>query len=188
MRMLLSPTVVPPITPWSRSIRVTGQYTGASVTVFADDRRVGAAIADSGDAFVPLDPGVVLNAGQQITAVQRVDSETSGQTAETSAPTVLNAPKAATLGRIFSRAPISACATCLWLEGIVPGADVTVTAGGNPPVTLVAEWTAVHVDVPKLAVGEVVVVSQAHGAVVGPPVSLPPALAVPTGGTIAAPR
>src|SRR4051794_7347064 len=123
--MLLAPTVVPPITPWSRSIRVKGQHSGASVTVFADGQQVGAAPAGSGDAFVPLDAGVVLKAGQRITAVQQVNGKKSGSTSKASAPVVLNTPTPATLGKVFSRAPLSACATCLWIEGIVPGADVT---------------------------------------------------------------
>jgi hypothetical protein len=186
--MLLAPTVVPPITPWSRSIRVKGQRTGAEVTLFADDTRVGAATVVSPDAFVPLDPGVVLKAGQKVTASQALFGDTNGKTAKTSAPAVLNAPTVATLGKMFSRAPLTACATCVWLEGIVPGADVTVTPGGNPPITVTAEWTAIHVDIPKLANDEVVVVSQSHGAVIGPPVSLPPALALPDRATIDPPH
>jgi hypothetical protein len=186
--MLLAPTVVPPITSWSRSIRVKGQHTGATVIIFADEVRVGSVVAPSPDAFVPLDAGVALRSGQRVTAVQQRDGGTSGATAKASAPTVLNDPSPTTLGKIFSRSPLSTCATCLWLEGVVPGAGVTVAIGSQPPFTVLAEWTAVHVDVSLLATGEVVVVRQGRGAVFGPAVTFPPVLPLPEGLAIAPPR
>ena len=186
--MLLAPTVIAPITPWSRSIRVKGQHTDANVTVFADDQPVGRARATSPDTFVPLDQGVLLNPGQKITAAQQVGSETSPKTPKTSAITVLNEPTPAVLGKVFSRASLSKCATCLWLDGVVPGADVTVTVSGAPAITVASEWTAVHVDVPRLNEGDAVVVRQARGTVVGPNVTLPPALPQPDALPIAPPQ
>jgi hypothetical protein len=186
--MLLAPTVIPPITPWSRSIRIKGQHTGAVVSIFADGQRIGGALASGPDMFVPLDPGFAITPGQKIGAAQELGGVKSLGTAKTADVTVLNAPTPAMLGKIFSRAPLSACATCLWLEGIVPGADVTVIVGGGTPITVAAEWTAVHVDVPTLAPGEVVVVRQGRGAVIGPNVSLPPALPQPDGLTVPPPR
>lgn len=171
--MLVAPTVIPPITPWSRSIRLKGQLTGAVVAVFADGQRVGGALAASSDIFVPLDPGFVLQPGQKITASQEKDGDKSGETSKASAVTVLNKPQPQTLATIFSRAPLSECGTCLWLEGVVPGADVTVTVGAAPPINVPSEWTAVHVDVPKLTTTESVAVRQGRGAVAGPVVTLP---------------
>lgn len=179
--MLLAPTVVPPITPWSRSICVKGHHSGAVVSIFADDQQIGSALASGPEIFVPLDPGFAIKAGQKITAHQELGGEKSGAAAKTSAVTVLNAPTPAMLAKIFSRAPLSACATCLWLEGVVPGADVTVTVGSAPPITVAAEWTAVHVDIPKLSTNDVVVVRQGRGSVIGPTVALPPALPQPDG-------
>jgi hypothetical protein len=185
--MPLAPTVVPPITPWSKSIKVRGQHSGAVVSIFADGQQVGSKTAGGPEVFVPLDAGVTLQPGQQITAAQTIAGETSVATAKTSAVTVLKAPTPAMLGKIFSRAPLSACATCLWLEGVVPGADVTVTVGGST-FTVAAEWTAVHADLPKLAPNEVVVVRQSRGSGVGPNVNLPPALPQPEADTVLPPH
>ncbi|MEZ4768937.1 MAG: DUF4185 domain-containing protein [Caldilineales bacterium] len=171
--MLVAPTVIPPVTPWSPSIRVKGQLSGAVVAVYADGQRVGGALAASGDIFVPLDPGFVLQPGQRITASQEKDGDKSGDTAPASAVTVLNDPSPQMLGMTFSRAPLLACGTCLWLEGVVPGADVSVTVGAAPPVTVSAEWTAVHVDVARLSPTETVAVRQRRGPVVGPVTTLP---------------
>lgn len=184
--MLVAPTVVPPVTPWSRSLRVKNQLRGAAVSIFADGVRVGGAAATSPDMFVPLDPGVVLQPGQKITASQETGDDHSAETAASSAVTVLIEPNGAQLGKIFSRASLSACGTCLWLEGVVPGADVTVLIGSDPVITVKAEWTAVHVDVPRLV--DPVFVRQSHDTTVGPDVRLPPVLPESEGQSIPAPR
>jgi hypothetical protein len=55
--MLSAPVVVPPVTPWSKSLRVKNQLRDAVVSIFADGKRIGGAFATSPDMFVPLDPG-----------------------------------------------------------------------------------------------------------------------------------
>ena len=87
--MPLAPTVVPPITPWSKSIKVRGQHSGAAVSIFADGQQVGSTAAAGPEIFVPLDAGVTLQPGQKITAAQEFAGETSVATAKTSAVTVL---------------------------------------------------------------------------------------------------
>ena len=164
----------PVVAPWSKSLRVKNQLRDAVVSIFADGQRVGGAFATSPDMFVPLDPGFVLQPGQKVTASQEKDGDKSVPTAESSAVKVLKEPSLSLLGKILSRAPLSECGTCLWLEGVVPGADVTVMIGAASPVTVTAEWTGVHVDVPQLSPAEAVVVRQGRGAVVGPNVKLPP--------------
>src|SRR5829696_862518 len=168
--MLSAPLVVPPATPWSRSLRVKNQKQGAVVAIFADGQRIGGALASSPDIFVPLDPGFQLQAGQELTASQEKGGEKSGPAAKASAVKVLKAPTYSMLGKILSHAPLAECGTCVWLQGVVPGADVTVTIGTAPPLTVTAEWTAVHVDVTLLSPTKPVVVRQAHKPVIGPTV------------------
>jgi Domain of unknown function (DUF4185) len=186
--MLTAPVIVPPVTPWSQSLRVKNQSRGAVVSIFADGQRIGGALASLPDMFVPLDPGFVLQPGQKVTASQEKDGEHSVPAAQSSTVTVLKEPSSSLLGKIFSRAPLSECGTCLWLEGVVPGADITVIIGTASPVTVTAEWTAVHVDVPPLSPAETVVVRQSRGAVVGPNVTLPPVLPKPQGLLLPAPK
>src|SRR5262245_20554817 len=96
--MLIAPTVVPPITPWSRSLRVKNQSSGAVVSIFADGQRIGGALASSPDIFVPVDAGFQLQPGQKLTASQEKDEDHSFETAKTSAVTVLKEPNPSLLG------------------------------------------------------------------------------------------
>ena len=148
--MLCAPVVVPPVTPWTRKVRVRGQLSGAIVIVFANGIEVGRGQVAGPDGFVDLDPGFSLSPGDRVTARQELDGDHSVSTPPTSAAIVLTTPSAAALAKLFSRSPLYQCGKGLWLEGIVPGAEVTVAVAAYPPVTVHADWTAVHVDVPPM--------------------------------------
>jgi len=163
--MLCAPSIVAPATPWTRKVRVKNQLAGATVSVSADGSEVGRAQLDGPDGFVALNSGVTLSPGQQLSARQELNGEKSVSTPPSSTVVVLNAPTATVLGGIHSRAPLYQCGRCLWIEGIVPGADVEVDDGLVQ--TLSADWTAVHADVSPLGDTQVSV-RQRSGSVIGP--------------------
>jgi hypothetical protein len=185
--MLVAPTVTPPVTPWSRSLRCKGQHPGATVTVLADGKPVGSAFASSGDELIPLDAGVVLQPAQRVSASQTFGAVTSGPTAETGKVPVLKEPTPAMLAKLYSPAPLVQCGTCLWLAGVVAGADVTVSRPPDPPVRVVADYAGVHIDIGRITASETVTVSQARGLVTSGAVSLPPALRKPDVAPVPAP-
>lgn len=179
--MLSAPLVKAPITPCTSKIKVTNTVTGAAVRVFEDGRVIGRGNADGPVTFIKLDPGVTLTPGGLITARQDWNGDFSFVTPDSAAVKVLATPTAAMLGEIISRASPLECGICLWLEGIVPGATVTVTIPGSPAMTMVADWTAVHVNMPPLANGVLIQVQQAACGIVGPAVTLPAPLRHVTG-------
>lgn len=197
--MLVAPVVQQPLTPWSRSVRVCGQLTGATVSVYTIEAggkttAVGQAVAGGPDFLVPLNLGIELKTGQRIIARQQLRGQTSPVTPIASAITVLAKPGKAHLDSLFSRAVPAQCGTCLWLEGVIPGAQVEVSVAGASPISQTAERTGIHVDVPALpaqgmVLGGVATVTcrQVHGTDTGSWITLPPAQALPAG-ELAAPR
>jgi hypothetical protein len=186
--MLTAPLVVPPLTPWTREVLVRGQRTGSNVEILVDGSVYGSAVADGPEAFIPLDPARSLAAGQTVAARQRHGGDVSVSTPESARVHVLADPTPEMLGGIFAPYGLLECATCLWLEGVVPGAEVTVSIALLPPVTVSARWAVVHVDIPLLGANAVVRVRQGRGAVVGPDLTLPPPLPQTHGHPIPAPK
>jgi hypothetical protein len=185
--MLCAPLIVPPLTPWTRKVRVRGQLSGATVIVFANGIEVGRGQVGGPDGFVGLEPTRTLSPGDRVTARQELDGDHSVSTPPTSAAIVLKAPSVEALAKLFSRSPLYQCGKCLWLEGIVPGTEVTVAIAAYPPVTVHADWTAVHVDVPMLSPSLAVVAHQWSASLTGSPVSLPTPLAQSQGQAIEPP-
>jgi hypothetical protein len=104
--MLLAPLVVPPLTPWTRKVRVRNQRTGATVSIFEGGVKVGSGQVGGPDAFVELDAGHALTAGRLVTATQELGGDHSVQTPASSAVPVLNDPTSQLLAQIFSRAAL----------------------------------------------------------------------------------
>ncbi len=171
--MLSAPVVQWPVSPCSRKLRVSNALTGATVRLYEDGREVGKGTADRPDAFIPLDPAVTLTPGRWITARQERDGDSSPATPKAAAALVAPVPTTAMLGQIFSRTPLLKCGTCLWLEGIVPGATVRLQQGNDPPITVVSDWAAVAINVSSLSPSEPLHVSQSACGLTGPPISLP---------------
>jgi hypothetical protein len=186
--MLTAPLVVPPVTPWTRHVRVQGQRTGSTVEILVDGQLSGTGIATGPDALIPLDAAVTLAPGQTIAARQRRGTDVSVATPASSLVPVLAEPTPELLAGLYSRAPLRECATCLWLDGVVPGAEVTVSVEQLPPVTVTAQWGAVHVDVQLLGANALVKVRQGRGGTVGPDIVLPPPAAQPHQHEIPAPK
>ena len=121
---LLPPRVIGPLSECSGSVRVQGQLTGSTVTVFADGVPVGTGTASWPDQTFPL--AAPLAAGQQITATQTVGLDTSLASPET----VQVQAKPPVVGMVGFRSHLNQCGECVWLEGLVPGATVELRDGG----------------------------------------------------------
>ena len=72
---LLSPRVIGPLSECSGSVRVQGQFTGSTVSVYAAGVLVAQGVATWSDQTFPLTGS--LGAGQEVTATQAVGVETS---------------------------------------------------------------------------------------------------------------
>lgn len=120
---LLPPRVIGPLSECSTSVRVQGQLTGSTITVFADGASVGSGTAAWSDQTFPL--GAALAAGQQITATQSLGLDTS----IASPQSVVVQAKPPVIGGVGFRSHLNQCGTCVWLEGLVPGATVELRDG-----------------------------------------------------------
>ena len=144
--MLSAPSVVGPITPCSRHVRVEGLLPRATVRLFQNGTMpIGMTTAQMPFELVQLDATVQLEPGAKITATQETDNDTS---AHSPVPyRVLLPPGDDAFDRMFFLAPPAQCGTCVWIGGAIPGAAVSIEFADNLPVSTVAHWTvaALHV-------------------------------------------
>jgi hypothetical protein len=122
---LLPPRVIGPLSECSGSVRVQGQLTGSKVTVFADGVPVASGTANWSDQTFTLTTG--LAPGQSVSATQTIGLDTSLPSPET--VQVQNRPPV--IGGVGFRSHLNQCGSCLWLEGLVPGAKVELRDGGT---------------------------------------------------------
>jgi hypothetical protein len=122
---LLSPRIIGPLSECSGSVRVQGQLTGSTVTIFANGAVVGTGTAAWPDQTFPLTSP--LAAGQQVAAAQTVGLDTSPPSPET----VEVQAKPPVVGAVGFRSHLNQCGECVWLEGLVPGAKVELRDGGT---------------------------------------------------------
>jgi hypothetical protein len=85
-------------------------------------------IASGPDQVFLLNAGVSLAAGQQVSATQTIGLDTSIASPET----VEVQAKPPTIGPVAFVTNLNQCGRCLWIEGLVPGADIEVRANGGP--------------------------------------------------------
>lgn len=164
--------VVSPVSACSRKVKVRGQLPGTMIRIYANGAEIGSDVAQSTTTFIGLTRDPI--AGEKITATQTQGASTSKPLSPSLAATVPNPPLPQTLGRVFSRAGLVECGTCLWLEGIEPGAQVTVSVAGRPPVVANSDWLALHIEtLYGLAPADQIVVRQQACGTQGPPVALP---------------
>ena len=122
---LLPPRVIGPLSECSGSVRVQGQLTGATVSIFADGAMVASGTASWSDQTFPISSS--LGAGQAITATQTVGLDTSPPSPEV----VEVQAKPPVVGSVGFRSHLNQCGECVWLEGLVPGAKVELRDGGT---------------------------------------------------------
>lgn len=123
---LLAPRVIGPLSECSSSIRVQGQVTGATVDIFSNGTHVAGGIATYFDQTFSLSPGVSLTAGANITATQTMGTDVSPPSQEA----VQVQARPTFVGYVGFKSHLYVCGQCLWLDGLLPGANVEVRVGG----------------------------------------------------------
>ncbi len=136
MPALLPPMIDGPVSVLTRTVRVSGALSGATVTLSQNGASISAAPAgDDGIALVDVS-GVVLNPGASLTAVQSHAAEASEPSP---AEPVLGPPAALPALSILTE--VHACIDGVILGGTIEGATVEVTAEGQPIGDVVAGGT-----------------------------------------------
>src|SRR5215831_21015695 len=114
---LLPPLVIGPLSECSAAVRVQGQLIGATVDLYAGGVHVGSGVASWSDQVFPLNGGVTLTPGSNVTATQSLGGATSAHS-----PTPVTVQKKPpVVGHVGLRTHVYVCGQCLWLDGMVPG-------------------------------------------------------------------
>jgi hypothetical protein len=175
---LLPPAVVGPLSECSSTVKVQGQLIGATVNVFSNGVHVATGTASWTDQTFPLLPGKHLSPGDKVTATQTV----SGTTSPLSPSPVQVQKKPPTIGPVSSRTHIYVCGQCLFLDGMVPGARVTVTVGGVlRGLGIADDGTARFGLSPQTSSGDTLVAQQTACGIPGVPTNLPMPDPIPGG-------
>jgi hypothetical protein len=181
--MLGSPVVVGPVSPCNTGVRVQGQLPGAQLDVYAvvvlpgqtRSRHVGSAVVASADAFVSLAAGARLFPGEHVTVDQRTSSDFGQGVPASLAVEVTAEPRAGDLAGLFAGETLLECGTCLWLEGVFPGASVSLQLNNDPPLLAETQGQRVKFSLPagqQLSTGDTLVASQTACGLAGSPVSI----------------
>ena len=129
---LLQPVVVGPLSELSSSVRVRGQVPGATVTVETGARTVAKGIAGSGDQRFPLEGGTTLSRNETLFARQHLGGESSDiPSGDQAMPVAAGPSSAADFGAVNIATHLYACGRFVWIDGAIPGADVTLLANGS---------------------------------------------------------
>ncbi|MCJ8157956.1 hypothetical protein [Sphingomonas sp. LaA6.9] len=132
---LCVPRIVGPVSSWSATLLIEDALSGAKVDVREGGpagRLVLSETAGGGRDRLPLLAGVSLTPGAQLFAFQHL-GESSGWTQPSLAITVGSPPiNYASLPPLWVRSRIFTCGRALWIQGAVPGAEVTVFDAGGP--------------------------------------------------------
>lgn len=134
---LIAPTVASVVSECSKFVYVTGQFSGSTIKIFKNGAtQIGQGVAASATMWVNITPGTILVQGDLITATQTVGPDTSPQSpVPVDVQGIPNNPPAP----IF-KTHLYGCASCLYLGGMVPGADYKVI--GQNAVTQADELRA----------------------------------------------
>jgi hypothetical protein len=161
------------------------QLPGATIDLFAVQlspgqtvsRHVGSSKVDSADAVVPLFTGTRLDPGEHITAQQRLGTDFGPPLPSELAVEVMARPRPEDLAGLFCAEPLLDCGTCLWIEGVIPGAMVTLTINGGPPLQAVTQEQRVKFSLPsgqRLHTDDTLIATQLACGLAGAPVTLAP--------------
>ncbi len=183
---LCPPTVVGPISPCNREVRVQNQLINSTVTILRNGTAIVSQQVNWPDFTIPLPANISLNFNDAITATQTVGTVTSPQSPQ---PVyVQSTPQA--LGSVTFLGPVLECASALLVGGAVPGAQITIVDqhGNQRGQDTASQDGSVGVQIqPPLAQAESVNASQtacglnqaAPGTLSPAPLSLPASLPRP---------
>ncbi|MEU6972322.1 hypothetical protein AB0A71_32315 [Kitasatospora aureofaciens] len=138
---LPAPVVVPPLFECASRVRVINVQPGALVLVHsaALGAPIGLQYVYAGQADIPVAP--LLSAGDQIYAVQLACGRTSPRSALVTVQQ-LGAVEPPTV-----RTPLTECTRWVWVDGVVPGADVDVYVNGQWQGTATTTTPSVQVGI-----------------------------------------
>ncbi|MCC6175963.1 MAG: hypothetical protein IT305_11710 [Chloroflexi bacterium] len=132
---LTTPLIVGPLTEWSANILVEGCFPGATVLLRAigpGPRDLAKQVVGGGSDRVALLPGETLQPGDNILVMQRLGADQSAWTPDRLAVPVGKAPAAhADLAPLAFRSRVWQCGERIWVQGAVPGAQVTVSGSSG---------------------------------------------------------
>jgi len=167
---LLPPAVVGPLSECSSSVRVQGQLIGATVDLYSNGAHVGSGTATWTDQSVKLDPGKTLAPGANVTATQSL----GGVTSPPSPSPVAVQKKPPVIGGVTSKTHIFICGQCLWLDGMVPGANAEVSVGGVVRGSGIADDGSARIGLSApTGAADTLVAKQTACGTPGPPTNLP---------------
>ncbi len=173
------PRVLGPLSECSSQIRLLGQVTSSTVTIFADGAPVATGEATAPDQWFKLNNGMQLKPGAKITAMQLFQGESSEPSPE---PQIVQARPAPLGYPIYDpRQHLWVGCECLSLIGMVPGAKVTIQSLGAIYTAQADDGTAI-IDRKPLSAHEVMHAHQTACGIDGPsnqsvaPESLPAGL------------
>jgi hypothetical protein len=193
---LMQPVVVGPLSELSSSVRVRDQMPGAIITVETGSRTVAKGVATSGDQRFPLTAGITLSRHEVLYAVQHLGGEHSDPPSGNQAMSVAPGPtSSADFGPVNVATHLYSCGKFVWIDGAVPGAEITLLAGGTTigigkadegvarfgltSAIPLGSWIVAHQSAPGLAPGPDVsrasdVIPGHPGELLPPPVMQPP--------------
>ena len=129
---LCAPNVVGALSPLSTSVRLCNQIVNADVVIYRNGTPIGRQTAVASDQIFDFFPGTTLNAGDSVTASQELNGDASPQTPVPTQVQHLTPPFSG--HRFVSH--VYQCGTSLFLAGIVPGADFTLTPGDEVDIRI----------------------------------------------------
>ncbi|MBO3095469.1 hypothetical protein [Cellulomonas dongxiuzhuiae] len=140
---LCVPRIVGPVSGWTSSLLIEGAVAGATVVV-RDGSPTGPDLVKSsvggGRDRVPLLPGVQLSPGRALFVAQIDAFDTSPWTSPHLAEVVGPPPVDwAKVPPPWFRSQVFACGRAVWVEGCVPGAQVSISVGALPLGQAVAD-------------------------------------------------
>jgi hypothetical protein len=172
----LPPLVLGPLSVCSARIRVQGQVTGSTVTLFANGNLVGKAVATGPDQWIDLDSGSQLPPHARVTATQE---DSGGASAPSPQPIVVQA-RPRHPGHVVYVSHAWVGGECILVSGATPGAEITLTGHGGSFTATADDGTAT-VHRKPLQPAEVMQAFQTACGVIGPRTASAPAEALPTG-------
>ena len=175
---LSPPDIVGVLSVISSAVRVRGQLAGSTVDVVRNGtERIGSKQDARADEIVHFEPGVQLQPGDAISATQSINGQTSNQTPT---PTLAQGLVPPFNGHQFI-SHVFRCGTSLFIAGLVPGAEVHVSAGSSfrGKATAVDGGAVVELS-SGTGLNEQLDARQLIQGSLGPSVTSPPAAPVPT--------
>ena len=129
---LCKPLVSGPLSELSKKIRVQGQLSGSTVTIFSlpTVRKIAEGVATSGDQYFDLLSSEELLSNDSLVAMQQFGGEKSEMLPDDIGMGIQPGPNSPDdLGIVGFKTHLYECGQFIWIEGAIPGAMVEVIVG-----------------------------------------------------------